>query len=69
MAIDSSILAWRIPWTEEPGGHSPQGHRESDMTEWLSTQAHMQLGSYSGLVTQASSACYHVRVLSHFSHA
>ena len=19
MAIDSSILAWRIPWTEEPG--------------------------------------------------
>ena len=21
MAIHSSILAWRIPWTEEPGGH------------------------------------------------
>ena len=21
----SSILAWEIPWTEEPGGHSPQG--------------------------------------------
>ena len=20
MAIDSSILAWKIPWTEEPGG-------------------------------------------------
>ena len=20
MATDSSILAWRIPWTEEPGG-------------------------------------------------
>ena len=20
MAIHSSILAWRIPWTEEPGG-------------------------------------------------
>ena len=20
MAIDSSILAWEIPWTEEPGG-------------------------------------------------
>ena len=26
----SSILAWRIPWTEEPG---PQGHKQLDMTE------------------------------------
>ena len=27
----SSILAWRIPWTEEPGGlYSPWGYRESD---------------------------------------
>ena len=25
MATYSSILAWRIPWTEEPGGYSPQG--------------------------------------------
>ena len=23
MAVHSSILAWRIPWTEEPGGYSP----------------------------------------------
>ena len=23
MAIHSSILAWRIPWTEEPAGYSP----------------------------------------------
>ena len=30
----SSILAWRIPWTEEPVGlYSPWGHKESDMTE------------------------------------
>ena len=28
----SSILAWRIPWTEEPGGCSPVGHKEMDMT-------------------------------------
>ena len=33
MATHSSILAWRIPWTEEPGGHSPQGCKELDMTE------------------------------------
>ena len=34
MATHSSILAWRIPWTEEPCRlHSPWGHKESDMTE------------------------------------
>ena len=32
-ATDSSILSWRILWTEEPGGYSPWGHKESDMTE------------------------------------
>ena len=31
MATHSSILAWRIPWTEEPG--SPWGCRQSDTTE------------------------------------
>ena len=35
MATHSSILAWRIPWTEEPGGLSPWGRKESDPTEWL----------------------------------
>ena len=34
MATHSSILAWRIPGTEEPG--SSWGHKESDMTEQLS---------------------------------
>ena len=29
----TSILAWRIPWTEEPGGHSPWGLKESDTIE------------------------------------
>ena len=23
----SSILAWEIPWTEEPGGYSPWGYK------------------------------------------
>ena len=35
MAIHSSILAWRIPWTEELAGHSSWGRKESDTTEWL----------------------------------
>ena len=33
VATHSSILAWRIPWTEEPGGCSPWGHKELDTTE------------------------------------
>ena len=34
MATHSSILAWEIPWPEEPGGlYSPWSRRESDMTE------------------------------------
>jgi len=32
MATHSSILAWRIPWTEEPGGLQSMGSQESDMT-------------------------------------
>ena len=32
MATHSSILAWEIPWTEEPGGLQPMGSQESDMT-------------------------------------
>ena len=33
MATDSSILAWRVPWTEKPGGpHSLWDHKELVMT-------------------------------------
>ena len=35
MAMYPSTLAWKIPWTEEPVGYSPWGHKESDMTEQL----------------------------------
>ena len=37
MATHSSLLAWRVLWTEEPGGllHSPWGCRELDTTEQL----------------------------------
>ena len=34
MATHSNILAWRILWTEEPGGlYSPWVCKESDTTE------------------------------------
>ena len=35
MTPHSSTLAWKIPWTEEPGGLQPMGSQESDTTEWL----------------------------------
>ena len=34
-ATHSSILAWRIPWTKEPGRLQSMGSEESDMTERL----------------------------------
>ena len=37
MATHSSILAWEIPWTEEPGGLQSMGHKELDTTEQLTT--------------------------------
>ena len=33
MTPHSSILIWEMPWTEEPGGLSPWGRKESDTTE------------------------------------
>ena len=35
MATHSSILPWRIPWTEEPGGLQFTGRKESNKTERL----------------------------------
>ena len=35
MAPHSSTLAWKIPWTEEPGGLQSTGSLESDTTERL----------------------------------
>ena len=32
MATHSSILAWEIPWTEEPGGLESMGSQKSQMT-------------------------------------
>ena len=37
-ATHSSILAWRIPWTEEHGGLQSMGCRESHTTERLKQQ-------------------------------
>ena len=31
-ATHSSIIAWKIPWMEKPGRHSPEDHRELSIT-------------------------------------
>ena len=45
MATHSSILAWEIPWTEEPGGLQSMGHRVRH--DWVSSTFSFPLdGSY-----------------------
>ena len=47
MATHSSILAWRIPWTEEPGGLQSMGPQESDtLTHLLKDRRQEGLHSY-----------------------
>ena len=46
MPTHSSILAWRIPWTDDLVGYSPWGLKELDTTEWLAraqTHTHTQI--------------------------
>ena len=50
MATYQSILAWRIPCTEEPGRLHPRGHKEWDTTEQLSTARHSQSSVYCTLM-------------------
>ena len=52
MATHSSVLAWRIPGTGEPGGCCLWGHTESDTTE-VTQQQHLKFLFY-----MMSSHCY-----------
>ena len=46
MATHSSILAWRIPWTEEPGEHKVQSGKEPNSAERLSMQTLLKAKDY-----------------------
>ena len=48
MASHSSILAWRIPGTEEPGGLQPMGSQEQDTAKQLSHRHHQSLNNCGG---------------------
>ena len=43
-ATPSSILAWRIPWTEEPSGLQSMGSRSPTRVKRLSSHAHTHAG-------------------------
>ena len=38
MATHSTIIAWEIPWTEEPGMLRSRGHKESDTAQQLNNK-------------------------------
>ena len=45
MTTHPSILAWEIPWTEEPGGLQPMGSQRVGHSEWTTTsKSHRGLG-------------------------
>jgi len=48
MATHCSILAWKIPWTEEPGGYSPWSRKELDMIELLTLYSILALMKLDG---------------------
>ena len=48
MAAHSSILAWRVPWTEEPGGLESMGSQKSQI----------QLSNKNNTDPHASQSCY-----------
>ena len=43
MAIHSSTVAWKIPWTEEPDSYSPLGRKEWDTTDRLHFHFHRDI--------------------------
>ena len=60
MATHSSVLAWEISWTEEPGGlHVVYGiTKESDMTYWLNSNIFLETFPF----LLGCPVCHHVSV-------
>ena len=63
MAPHSSVLAWRIPGTGEPGGCRLWGHTESDTSEVTAAAAAKQQRM---LFTTCSENCHHLAFSYHF---
>ena len=57
MASHPSILAWKTPWTEEPGELQSMGSQESDTTERLNHHHEMLIDSSRGIVRWPRRLC------------
>ena len=64
MVIHSSILAWKIPWTESLVGYSPWDHKELDMTERLVKKKIQKKSATSDTVQYFQFECLTILVLS-----
>ena len=64
IAIHSSILAWKIPWTEEPGGLQSMGQKELDMTQRLNHQNYEAQPFY--MVAPGSTADWEMEIPAQF---
>ena len=58
MAIHSSTLAWKIPWTRNLIGYSPWGRKESDTTERLQFHFHFLYWCLSALQNLITLSCH-----------
>ena len=62
MATHSSILAWRIPWIEEPGRLQSMGSQESDTIQRLNHHHHHSCwGEASGFLSHQEDSCGKVK--------
>ena len=60
MAPHSSTLAWKIPWTEEPGGLQSMASKEADTTERLNNSTDSPLGLSSRSSTDQTAYRTHI---------
>ena len=72
MAAHSSTIAWRIPWTEEPGGLQPMGSQELDTTERVKSKSNAIFNATQGELPEKSrlnshdALVYHKCLLRHY---
>ena len=64
MSTHSDILAWGIPWTEEPGGLQVMGLQESYITYQLNTHTHTHTHTH-GLSLSVPEAHTHTHTHTH----
>ena len=57
-AAHSSIPAWRIPWTEKPGGLQSIGSQSQTWLKWLSMDAHTHVNIHSDFGAQENKICH-----------